>query len=237
MGLLSSIGSALSSGISSVCSMASSAIGSIGSSISSFATNIAPKLVTVLKMAPGVISTVINVAQTIGILFNIFKPEDRVEDLGDKAIQAADKGITIDDYDDNDDYMDALRDFQTDPERSAEIDDVVKTVAGLGLVTTGIEKKLDLPEGSTGGIFLLAASAPEHFTAERLSNMIENSSDLSNVIEYFDGDLNVTDAMSIEKQLVSSEQVFSPELSVQQVNEQLDSVSDTVQAFKADSNQ
>lgn len=159
MGFLSSVGSFFSSvgsAIGSVCS-------SIGSALSSFATGVG----TVIG---GIISALAPVAAALGKFANAFlqglgllKPEEDVEDMGDRALQAAEQGITIDKFENFDEYMAALRDFKLDPEQSAKRSSAEKMVAGLGVGTVAAEEKFNLDRGALNGMWLLPMANPGYF--------------------------------------------------------------------------
>ena len=76
---------------------------------------------------------------------NAFKPETTVEDLGDKAIQS---GFKPEDFKSYEEYVKAVEDFKTDPEKSKTISEEMKTAKGIEL-TTGLlaEKAPTLPVG------------------------------------------------------------------------------------------
>ena len=88
-------------------------IAGIVSAVSSIVTAI-KAIVPVLK---AVANVVMNICQTLGLI----KPEEKVEDLGDKAIQAGDEGIKPENYANYQDYVKAVQDFQVDPEKSKHI--------------------------------------------------------------------------------------------------------------------
>lgn len=57
--------------------------------------------------------------QALGII----GPDENAKELGDKAIQAEEEGITPENYDSYEEYMDAVRKFELDPEKSEQIED------------------------------------------------------------------------------------------------------------------
>lgn len=56
--------------------------------------------------------------ETIGKALGIIKVEDKIEDLGDRALQAEDEGITLDNFSTFEEYKEALEKFEIDPEKT-----------------------------------------------------------------------------------------------------------------------
>lgn len=196
MGFWSSLGSAISSTVSS-----------IGSAVSSFCTSVLPRITSTLESIGSVIGGIANAVLKI---FGVFEEDDDVEDMGDRAIQAGEAGIKPENFDTYDEYMAEIRNFKLDPERSAELSSVEKLAAGLGIGAVGLEKKLDAPEGSMGVLWLLAASNPAFFTADRLVHLVKSGADLLQVASFFDGKLGPADAVSTRQTLMGVERDFSP---------------------------
>lgn len=201
MGIFSSICSAVGSICSSVGSAIGSACSAIGSAISSFATGIA----TVIG---GIISALTPVAAALGKFANAFlqglgilKPDEKVEDFGDRALQAADKGITIDKFKNFDDYMSALRDFKLDPEQSAKRSSAEKMVAGLGVGTIATEDKFNLDRGSLNGMWLLPMANSGYFTPERMQTLVNTGRLGGDIFAYLEKRLSAGDTRTLEKRL------------------------------------
>ena len=88
---------------------------------------------TVATVLPKIIEIVgANLLQFAHILSGIFKglgllaPEEEITDLGDKAIQAEKQGIKAENYDSYEEYLKAVKSFEIDEEKSANIDDNAK---------------------------------------------------------------------------------------------------------------
>lgn len=197
MGLFSSIGSFFSS----ACSAISSAVSSMGSALSSFAASVG----TVLG---NVISALTPVAQAIGKFANAFlqglgiiKPDEKIEELGERALQAKDHGITMDGFDNFDDYMAALRDFKVDPEISAKRSTAEKLVAGMGVGTIGVEDKFNAERGSLNGMWLLPIANPTYFTPERMESLVSTGRLGGDIFAYLEKRLSGGEASKFEDKL------------------------------------
>lgn len=199
MGFWSNLGGAISSACSAIGGAISSACGSIGSALSSFATGVG----TVLG---GLVSTLAPVAEAIGkfanILlqgFGILKPNENIEDLGDRALQAKDQGITMDQFENFDDYMNALRNFKLDPDVTTKSSKAEKLVAGIGVGTIGVEDKFNAERGSLNGMWLLPIANPSYFTPERIQTMISTGRFGGDILAYLEKRLSGSESRNIEK--------------------------------------
>ena len=197
MGLFSMI----SSVVSSFGSAISNAVNSIGSALSSFATGIGVVL-------GNVVSALAPVAQAIGKFANAFlqglgilKPDEKIDDFGDRALQAAEQGITMDKFENFDDYMNALRDFTPDPEVSAKRSYAEKLVAGMGVGTIGVEDKYNAERGSLNGMWLLPIANPDYFTPDRLQSLVSTGRLGGDVWAYLEKRLSGADASRFEERL------------------------------------
>lgn len=196
-GIIASIGSAIVSAVSS-----------IGPAVSSFCTTVLPRIVPVLEQVGQVVKAIANVVLSV---LTIFKPGEDVEDMGDRALQAAEQGIKPDKFDTFDEYMAEIRNFRLDPEKSSSLSSIEKLAAGLAIGATGMEKKFDAPEGSLGPIWLLAASNPAYFTAERLINIAQSGGHVVDILRYFEGKLGPADAVKARDVLMGLEHQRSPD--------------------------
>lgn len=213
-GVITSFGSALVSTVSR-----------IGSAVSSFCTTVLPRIVPVLDQVGEVVKAIANVVLSV---LGVFQPGEDVEDMGDRALQAAEQDIKPENFDTFDEYLDEIRNFELDPEKSANRSRDEKLAAGLAIGTTGMEKKLGAPEGSLGLIWLLVASSPAYFTAERLINLVQGGSNIVNILHYFEGKLGPADAVTARDALMSLERHRSPDKTDDTLYAELNAARDTV---------
>lgn len=209
MGFLSNIGSAISSGISSIStgfSAVCNTVSTIGSAVSSFANDIkpvlGPLLTTIANLIPHpAVKAVANFANALLHALAIFHPQETVQNMGERALQAAEQGITIEKFDKFDEYMDALRNFDLNPELSEKYTPVEKFVAGLGIATVGIEDKFNAQPGSLNDVWLLPLTNSEYFTPERISSLLENGKLIGDASAYLDKSMSSEDAYQFGKNL------------------------------------
>ena len=221
-GIFASIGSA-------IVSTVSTAISTIGPAISSFCANVLPRIAPVIERGLEAINAVVQVAQAVMQVFGIFKADEQLEDIGDRSIQAAEKGITVDQFDDFDQYMETLRNFDLDPQRTSEISTEAKTVAGLAIGSKGLDEKFEVNAGTMANLWVLVASNPEYFNADRLQSILNKTADIATVLDYFDNKLTPTEALATEKTLVEAEKAFAADKDDKTIYAELDAASAAVQ--------
>ncbi|OBU15782.1 hypothetical protein CTM88_13665 [Photobacterium aquimaris] len=228
MGWLSSSFSAACSAVASVCSAAVSVCGSIGRSVGNIVSNIAPKLMMVVGPT-NKLNTLLAVADAVIQMYSILKPDEKIQDIGDKAIQASEEGISMDKFDDFDEYMASLRNFEIDPERSEKTDELTKQLTGIAVVTQGLAEKLNIDGVALGNVWTLPALNPQVFTPERIKVILDNTSNISNVVRYFENSLSPQIAYNVEKELVAAEKQLSPDRSDEKIYKLLDSTCDDIE--------
>lgn len=221
MGIASSIGSAISSGFSSVGNMISSATGAIASGLSSAASWCGEKFGAVIDAGKNVISGVGGMAGSLMQSLGIFGKEESPKDFGDRALQAHAQEIFPEKFDDFSEYMQELRDFKLDPEESKKTTDDQKTFKGLEVAGRALEHKFKAPTGSMANAWVLAGASPEYFTSERFVNMLNGRVDIASVVDYFEGNLGGGDSLDIEDQLVDVDQKMNPDQTDQASREKL----------------
>lgn len=201
MGFFGAICSVVSSVASGFASAISSAVSSIGSALSSFAATVGPVIANVIEALKPVAEAIGKFANAFLQGMGILKPDEKVEDLGERALQAAAQGITLDEFENFDDYMDALRTIELDPEVSSKRSTAEKLVAGLGVGTIGVEDKYNAERGSLNGMWLLPMSNPDYFTPERMQSLISTGRFGGDVFAYLENRLSGGEARNIEKKL------------------------------------
>lgn len=206
MGFWSAIGSA----VSSIASGIGSAVSSIGSALSSFAGGIGTVIGTVIPVLGPMVTTLSRFAAVLLQALGIFKPGEQPEEMGERALQAAEKGITIDQFEDFDSYLDALRDFDLDPEKAAKRSYAEKLVAGLGVGTVGLERKFNAPPGSLDTLWLLPITNPAYFTVERMQSIISTGRLGGDVWAYLDKRLSAGDSSRLEDALTVASDRTAP---------------------------
>lgn len=209
MGFFSTVGNALSNGLSALSTgfnAVCNTVGTIGKEVAEFAHNIKPVLgpilMTIAETIPHpAVKTVALFANALLQGLSIFHPHENVQEMGDRALQASAQGITIEKFEKFDEYLAALRNFDLDPEASKKYGAAEKLVAGLGIATTGIEQKFHTDSGSLNGLWLMPLVAPEYFTADRVKSLLENGRLVGDVRAYLEKGMSGEEASAFRKNL------------------------------------
>lgn len=197
MGLWGAISSVVSSAVSTI----SSVVSNIGSGLSSFSSGVGAVIGTVVESMSPVAKTISSFANIFLQKLGILKPNEAIESMGDRALQAADEGITMDDFDDFDDYMNALRNFEPNLDKSQSYSPGLKLVAGLGVGTKGVENMFNAENGSLDAIWLLPMTNAKYFTPERIAQLIKDGRLGSGTFAYLEKQLTAGETRDFEKAL------------------------------------
>jgi hypothetical protein len=176
--------------------------GAIGSAVSA----IAP----MVNMGLNIINKVAIVAKVVMTVLNIFKPEEKIEEMGDRMMQAAEEGIKPEGYDKFDDYMQAIRNRPLDPEKSNATSLEAKQIAGVALSTMALESKFE-GKVNLSDLWLLAGRNSDYFTGDKLIKVLDTFQDIKTVVNYFDGKLSPEAAKETKQKLFDIEKAASPE--------------------------
>lgn len=154
------------------------------SEIVSTAAALLPKIIEVVG------KNILEFAQILsGIMkgLGLIKPDEEVTDLGDKALQAADDGITPEKYDTYEDYLKAIEDFDLDPEKSKDIDDGKKLEKGVEVITATLVERY----GEVMGDFLLLIGKNQPYFLERMpliTTVVRDSlANFGDIVRYIQG--------------------------------------------------
>lgn len=197
MGFWSSVGSAFSSAVSSVCS-------SVCSVVSSAVSLVKEVTSMALEGLRGVASVICNIAKALGFM----EADEDPELMGDKIIQAEEHGITLESCEgDYNKYMEKIRNFKVDSQKSKDISDNDKLAACSVVMGARIE---DHYGTSIAPLIPLIGRVPEFFNAGRLKSMLDGGMAISKIGDYFTSSLNRKEAAPIEAELVKNESKFSP---------------------------
>lgn len=205
------------------------AVSTIGPAVAGFCANVLPKLGPLLAQGLEALKVVGQIANTVAQIMGIFKEGESAEDMGDRAMQAAEQGITPDQFDDHAEYVDKLRNFELDEEKSAKTSPVQKIVSGLAVASAGLDDKLNLPEGTAGGLWVLAGAKPDYFNADRLSQFLKTGQDIRSIIDYFEGKMGGAESLDVEDELVALDKSTAPEQDEKSIRAQIYGAADTVQ--------
>ncbi|MGL5040156.1 MAG: hypothetical protein ACRC6D_08600 [Aeromonas sp.] len=189
--------------VSSAVSACVSAVSSLGSALSSFASGISAVVGAICTALPKLGEALGQFGNGLLKGLGILKPDEDMADFGEKALQAAENGVTSDKFDDFDDYVAALRNFDLDPEKAKNRSQADKLSSGMALGTVALEKKYDQQPGALNGIWLLPLANKEYFTADRVGDLVSDGKLGGDIYGYLERRLSAGDSMRMETSLTS----------------------------------
>lgn len=231
MGFWSAVGGAISGAIS--------AVSSVARSIGNFVTGpVAENLGHVLKIGMEIGSKAFPIIESVAMILGLFRSDENLEVVGDRALQAADQNIKPENYATHQEYMESLRNFSLDPKRSEETSVEAKKAAGLVVVTKGISDVQSIPMDSVAQLMVLAARNSAYFDSTKMVDILQSGAPLvKNVIDYFHDRLNPEKSERVEKDLIKIATKDNPELDEKNAYAEIDTVLEHIRKGDGDSDQ
>lgn len=204
--VFAAIGMAVSAAVSAI----STAVSTIGPAVATFCTTVLPRIapfidkgIEILRVAGAIVQTVLQVA-------GVFGANERIDEMGDRALQASEQGIVPEQFDSFDEYLDRIREIPLDPEKSAKTSEYEKIGAGLAIGATALDRHFKVADGVMENLVVMAFAKPGFFNGERLSAILGKTTDITSIMNYFDGKLDFKSAVAVEKTLADVERTLSP---------------------------
>lgn len=194
----------------SICSVASSVGSAISSGLSSAASWCGEKFSTLVSVGKVALETVGGIAGSLLQGLGLFGKQETPENMGDRALQADAQGIFPDTFEDFSKYMESLRNFELDPEKSKKTTTDEKIFKGLEVAGRALEDKFNAPTGNMANVWVLAGTNPDYFTSERFQSILNSGMDVASIVDYFEGTLGGGEALEIEDQLVNIDRQANP---------------------------
>lgn len=144
------------------------------------------KALAVVGLAVQGLKSLGNVFMSLSKALGLIKPEMKVEDLGDKAIQS---GYNPEDYDSYAEYVKAVEDYDLDPEKSKLTTEEEKIKKGMELATgVTIEKYQEFP---IEDFCIAVGNNQKYFTSEKMgeiAKLIQSDGQyIPNLLNYMNG--------------------------------------------------
>ena len=192
--------------------------------IISAVSNFIPKLIEIVgKNLIQIANIIIGIVQGLGIA----EPEENATDLGDKALQAEEAGITPENYDSYGEYLKAVEKFETNPERSAEIEEDKKIQKGAEVITATLVERYGDP---IIALFEIVAKNPSYFEQRMpfFTEMQKNDSNtFADITRYMSGketDINKADE-TLEK-IFEVEKKVDPDTTIADMMKNIEKLKD-----------
>ena len=165
-------------------------------------------ILSVVSIALSVVNIGMEVCKRLGIIDS----EVSTEELGDRALQARDEGINIEDYGDRyDEYIDKINSIELNPDKTKETSLEDKQKEAAKVIGTGLLEHYGRDSGVMDFIKSeLVSDNKEFYKPERviayLDTFKDSNENMSNINRYFEGKLNTfQEVSSIDEELVKAE--------------------------------
>ena len=191
--------------IASVASSICATVASIGPALSTFTSGVGAIIANVVSAIAPIAKALGEFATVFLQLMGVLKPGEKVEEMGERALQAAEKGITLGGFDDFDAYMDKLRNLELDPEKAVNRSPAEKLVSGIGVCSVGLERKFNVAPDSFHGLWLLALANPSYFTPERMQGLVTTGKFTGDALKYFEKTLSAGESKRFEDSIGAGE--------------------------------
>ncbi|NOH45025.1 hypothetical protein F0259_14585 [Vibrio cyclitrophicus] len=207
--------SSVSSLVSSACSVIGSVASKIGSEVVKVATSIA-------NLGASLAEKVGEAIKNVGISLGVIRPEDNLEELGEKAMLSE---KTPDDFNSINEYIEHLRDdVVIDKEKFDSLSDVEKLARssiGASITLKGIEAKLDTVVSPS----FMATVAAQDLDAKEIIGTIkaykEKSLSTDHYSLYLKDELSIDESHKHGSALVEAYRKLEPELTTEQIEDKV----------------
>ncbi|WP_083190304.1 MULTISPECIES: hypothetical protein [unclassified Aliivibrio] len=201
--------------VSGACSVINSAVSSIGRGIANVATSIA-------NLGVEFAAKVADAIKAVGISLGIIKPEDTMEELGERALLSDKKP---ENFESINDYIDYLKNnVPFDKEKFANLDEkelLARSSIGASITLKGINEKLN----ATVTPEFMATVASQELEANEIIETIkiykEKELNLDDYDLYLNEELTLDENNKHSTALVEAYQKLEPELSLEQIEQKV----------------
>ncbi|MBQ7609342.1 MAG: hypothetical protein IJU76_15450 [Desulfovibrionaceae bacterium] len=225
----------IASGISSIAS----GIGKVASSIGSVLSSAAKSIYTAVKTLAPILATwagnIGTAVRIIGLVIDIvakihgmLKEKENVQDIGERVLQAEEKGITLENCkNDFDAYMEKIRNLELNPEKASVRPKEEKILAGCILIEKGLEQQF--PNMTTAPMWPIIIRNPDFFTHTRLETYAQMAKERDlplgdSVAKYFVQYPNKRVDRPTRDFLFDAEKKLDPSATKNDIQEKLDTV-------------
>lgn len=195
------------------CKSAVSVVSKIGTAVVSVAK---PLITTIAVLAPQIgvpltkaLKVVEAVVAVCSIAAGIINEEDSVDELGERALEAAEQGINMQNYKNPEDYIDRIRDIPLNPDRN-KYKEEDRIFAGMSVLTCALQSKL----GVAPDLYAFFARYKQFFTEERITSYIKYAEikdcDINNIRDYFSSNSTMEGRADAYNQLMEMEKARNP---------------------------
>lgn len=222
------LAAAIGSIIAKVAPVVTAIAGKIGTAIKTFADKALPIFEdVVVKRGPVVLDKTIETVEKVGQVCQVMRPEDKLETVGDRALQAGDAKIQPDRFDSYNDYMQEINRFEVNPQKSGQHDDFTKRLAGTFVVLKGVESKFNLADGESVQVVRLISISPEYFDSNKVMFILDKGINSRRMADYFQDKIHPADIDLAYNDFSRVEKNFNPNATSQDIDNKIMAIEET----------
>jgi hypothetical protein len=218
--------SLIAGGLSAIASTVINVASTVSTAIATTCTRMVPVLQKALEIGRGVIDKVFDIAEYVLKELAVVLSSDTFEDMGDRAFQAKEADIVPEKFESYEAYMEAIRNFDLNPEKSKSLSSEEKKIIGLAVGMKAMEEKFSMDDGASIDMIKLIAISPVFFNSERIKHMVETGFSFSSTLSYLNGLMAPSQANGVKDALFQTEKAINPEALRENFIERLHDVAD-----------
>lgn len=174
------------------------------------------------------------VTNAIGGLLNflgIMQPSEKVEDFGERILQASERGIGLNRMEEFNEYMQNLRNFELDPELESTRPRLHRLAAAMTIGVVALSRRFGLdPELATLSYMLRVFDKNDSlFTPERVCEFLRIPGLICNIGDYLEGRLSPDQALDMAKKIHEVMLRYDPRVEFSALCETLAAIRDDYQ--------
>jgi hypothetical protein len=157
--------------------------------------------------------------------FNMMPKDQNIDNLGERALQAAGTGITPEKFSNFSEYMQELQKFKLDPDVEKDREPLSRQMAGIGIGVLGIANKMEVSNESTLKALLLSTLDGQYFSTDKTIEILKQGSPfVQDIIDYFSRKLDGKETGKVEDTMAKIDHDLDPEFTPQETFDKLDAL-------------
>lgn len=219
--------------IGSVASMIATVIGNIGSAIGTGLKAVIGTVTTILEKFETYVPKLVNFVGTLLNAIGVLQPNEKIQDFGERVLQAQERGIQLDDMEDFDAYMAQLRSFELDPKIATKRSELVQMAAAMTVGAVALARRYDLAPETAAHVYLLSLVNDRFFTPERVLALLADRVILPSLQDYLEGRLSPDQGLRLAQQLLELERQHHPAAELATLRAELDASRQAYDSLRA----
>jgi len=202
------------SAVSSAISVISSVVSTVGRALVTGATKL-------LEVAGNHLNTIANVIETVGKVINVIAQDDKIDEIGAKAMQSEKKP---EDFDRISEYIEHLKneiELDMDKFDNAKMEDkLARKAIGATIISKGIEEKKDtsIPMEFWKEVAKQDMSSIE---IDKVIDLFKDNKEDNKFSEYMNGKLDYKDEVKVGGMIIEMYRKLEPNMTIEQIEDKI----------------